>query len=180
MFSVPSLEAAPVLLNLIGGKTDNPSIQLLRSLFAGGLGFLLDFTCLFILTQYVGCYYLTAAALAFVLGLTVCYLLSICWVFDRRTYQNSYFEFGLFALLGVLSLGLNQVVMFVLTDRIGLHYLASKASATVLIFLWNFTTRKCILFSRPGAGKAGPGSEPLAWSVQESVDVIPRPVRQES
>jgi putative flippase GtrA len=131
---------------VLRAKTNNTAVQLLRYAFVGGLAFVVDFGSLFVLTEYARIHYLQSAALAFVLGLTTNYLLSIYWVFQKRTFHNKALEYGIFAVLGLLGLGLNQVLIYSLTELADCHYLLSKAVATAVVFFWNFGSRKLILF----------------------------------
>ena len=137
---------SPKLDSLVKQRTDNTLIQLLRYAFVGGLAFVVDFGSLYALTDYLGIYYLHSAALAFLLGLTTNYLLSVFWVFQKRSFQNRFVEYMIFGLLGVLGLVLNQGLMYFLTEDLCCHYLFSKMMATGLVFLWNFGSRKLILF----------------------------------
>jgi putative flippase GtrA len=121
-------------------------IQLLRYTAVGGVAFAVDFGSLFLLTEFGGLHYLLSAVFAFGLGLLTNYLLSVAWVFNRRTLSSRGMEFLVFGLIGVLGLGLNEVVLWVLTEGAGFHYLLSKAGAAVVVFLWNFFARKLSLF----------------------------------
>ena len=84
--------------------------QFLRYLFVGGLAFVVDFGCLVALTELAGFHYLNSAVVAFIAGLAANYVLSISWVFKQRSYRNRAVEFAIFALCGVVGLGLNQVL----------------------------------------------------------------------
>lgn len=126
--------------------TDSTLIQFVRYLFVGGAAFVVDFGSLYVLTEYVGIYYLTSAAIAFLLGLLANYLLSIFWVFSRRTLERRWLEFGIFALIGVVGLGLNELFIWFFTEHFQLYYMISKLIATALVLLWNFTARKFLLF----------------------------------
>ncbi len=75
---------------LLKGPTERTSIQLFRYTFVGGVAFIVDFSSLFVLTDFFGIYYLISAALAFILGLATNYVLSIIWVFSRRTLINNW------------------------------------------------------------------------------------------
>ena len=127
-------------------QTDNTQIQLFRYLFVGGAAFIVDLTSLFILTNYLGFYYLISAAIAFILGLTVNYFLSVKWVFNRRNLENRTFEFGIFAIIGIVGLGLNEVFIWFFTQDLQIYYLFSKILAAVIILFWNFFARKFMLF----------------------------------
>ena len=93
-------------------------------------------------------YYLHAAALAFSVGLLTSYGLSIAWVFQARTWQNPWVEFGLFTLIGGVGLLGCSLCMWVLTEYAHLHYLCSKMGSALVVFLWNFVAKKWLLFHR--------------------------------
>lgn len=134
------------LAKLLKNRTDNTSIQLLRYTFVGGIAFIVDFFSLFVFTEIFTIYYLISAAIAFLLGLATNYFLSIVWVFYRHTLSNRWYEFGIFALIGIVGLGLNEFFIWFFTEHIHFHYLLSKIVSTVFIYLWNFFARKFILF----------------------------------
>jgi putative flippase GtrA len=131
---------------LIKDQTDNTLIQLFRYCFVGGAAFLVDFGSLFIFTEYFGIYYLISAAIAFILGLIANYVLSLSWVFNKRTLNNKKLEFGVFALIGIVGLGLNELFIYFFTDYLQIYYLISKILAAIIILFWNFFARKFTLF----------------------------------
>jgi putative flippase GtrA len=137
------------LLAVFKGKTDSFWIQLLRYTFVGGLAFLVDFGALYVFTVYAQIHYMLSAALAFGLGLATNYCISILWVFNTRTIRNRGVELAIFAGLGVLGLGINELVMYVATESLGLFFMVSKVVATGFTYAWNFLSRKVILFSMP-------------------------------
>ena len=131
---------------LLKTKTNNTLIQLFRYTFVGGVAFIFDFGTLFILTEYFNVYYLISAAIAFLLGLTINYFLSIIWVFEKRTIKSKYIEFVIFALIGIFGLILNEFFIWSFTEILNIHYLFSKIISTVFVYLWNFFIRKFLLF----------------------------------
>jgi putative flippase GtrA len=131
---------------LIKNQTDRTHIQFFRYIFVGGAAFIVDIVSLFIFTDVFGVYYLVSAAIAFLLGLAANYALSISWVFNKRTLDNKWSEFTIFATIGIIGLGLNELIIWLFTDYIGLYYLVSKIIAAALILFWNFFARKFTLF----------------------------------
>ncbi len=129
---------------------DVPSRKLIRQfaqyILVGGLAFVVDFVTLFILTDGLGLHYLTSASLAFLLGLGVNYLLCVAWIFDFRAVARRSHEFAIFGLIGIAGLALNNAIMWLLTGRLGVHYLMSKIVAAALILIFNFALRRSILF----------------------------------
>ena len=127
-------------------ETENTLIQLFRYGFVGGAAFLVDYGVLVLLTEVFGMHYLLSAPISFILGLVTNYLLSVVWVFNNRTLGNRWAEFTVFAIIGVIGLGLNALIMYVCTDKMGIHYMISKIISTVIVFFWNFFARKVVLF----------------------------------
>ena len=128
--------------------TNNWMLQLFRYGFVGGVAFLVDYGTLFVLTHYAGVLYLWSAAIAFILGLVTNYLISISWVFQHSGKMRVWQEFVCFAIIGVIGLGLNELIMYVGTDMMHLHYMISKLISTAIVFFWNFFARKFMLFNK--------------------------------
>jgi putative flippase GtrA len=128
--------------------TNNWMLQLFRYGFVGGVAFLVDYGTLFVLTHYAGVPYLWSAAIAFILGLVTNYLISISWVFQHSGKMRVWQEFVCFAIIGVIGLGLNELIMYVGTDMMHLHYMISKLISTAIVFFWNFFARKFMLFNK--------------------------------
>ncbi len=134
------------LYRLMKNQTDNTSIQLFRYLFVGSAAFIVDFISLYMFTDVLSVYYLISAGIAFILGLIANYVLSISWVFNKRTLNNVWSEFMVFAVIGLVGLGLNELLIYFFTEYADLYYLISKMFAAALILLWNFSARKLTLF----------------------------------
>ena len=135
------------LEHLFKKQTNSIFIQLFRYTFVGGFAFIIDFSLLFVLTEYAGIHYLVSAAIALTAGLIINYFLSIIWVFDKRKLVNKSVEFTLFAAIGIVGLGLNELFIWVFTEFAGLYYLLSKIISTAIVYLWNFFARKFTLFN---------------------------------
>ncbi|HOU30360.1 MAG TPA: GtrA family protein [Bacteroidales bacterium] len=129
-------------------KTESTVVQLFRYTFVGGLAFIVDFGTLFILTEYLNLFYLISAGIAFILGLITNYALSVNWVFSNRTLDSKGMEFFLFTVIGLIGLGLNELLLWTLTDLLSIYYLFSKIITAIIIYLWNFFARKYLLFNK--------------------------------
>jgi putative flippase GtrA len=121
--------------------------QFSHYVLVGGTAFAVDFCILYLLTEQVGLHYLGSATIAFIAGLAVNYALCITWVFDTRTLKSRFNEFLVFGLIGVAGLLLNNALMYLLTDKKGLHYLLSKLIAAGVVLVFNFSLRRTILFN---------------------------------
>ena len=136
----------PWIDKVLKAPTGNPIIQLIRYGFVGGVAFLMDYSTLILLTEVFGLHYLLSATIAFTLGLITNYFLSVSWVFNKRAVSDWRTEFLIFAIIGIIGLGLNNFIMYLCTDKAMIHYSVSKIIATVIVFFRNFLARKAILF----------------------------------
>lgn len=84
--------------------------------------------------------------MAFLLGLLVNYLLSARFVFSSRNVADRRMEITIYGAIGLVGLGLNEILIWVLTDMVGLYYLWSKVISAGRVFFWNFLIRKFTLF----------------------------------
>ena len=134
------------LRSLLLDPTDNTLFQYCRYSAVGAIAFIADFSTLYVLTRFAGWHYLVSAAIGFLAGLGLNYALSTAWVFNRRRVRSRTSEFGIFAAVGLAGSGLNELGMWLLVGKAGVFYLWAKAMTTVVIYVWNFTARKLLLF----------------------------------
>jgi putative flippase GtrA len=135
----------PGRLRLLWCKTDHPGIQFLRYVAVGGAGFAVDYSALFLLTEWGGLHYLLSAPPAFLAGMVVHYALSVSWVFCRRSLSHRGAEFLIYASFGILGLGLNEAIIWFLTERFSMHYMVSKPFY-LIVYVLLFLARKLLLF----------------------------------
>jgi putative flippase GtrA len=109
----------------------------------------MDYGLLALLTKGLGVGYQIAAAAGFSAGLLVNYGLSVAWVFKARRLRTRSLEFLGFFGVGLAGLGLNAVLMKGFVEGAGLDPLAAKIPSTGLGFLFNFITRRALLFTTP-------------------------------
>lgn len=137
-----------LIRTLFTSKTDKTWIQLFRYGIVGGTALAVDWGTLAFLTEICGINYLISGGIAFILGLTVNYLLSIRWVFDVRNVEQPVLELLIFAVIGVIGLGINELILWLFTEKVGIYYMQSKMISAGIVFFWNFIARKLILFRR--------------------------------
>ena len=117
-----------------------------RTLVTGVAAFLLDMLVLWVLTEYVGLYYLVSGAVSALIAGLFSFALSSLWVFHKREKKNSLLRFVIFTAIGALGLGVNIAAMWLFTDIVGLYYMVSKVAAQIISFLFNFFLRKLYVF----------------------------------
>ena len=128
--------------NLFVNKTDNSLIQFVRYFFVGGIAAVVNIGMLYVFTDLLHIYYLISNIFSFTLGLIVNYLLSKKLVFQDEKNINKSKEFLIYAVIGVLGLGIDTLFMGLFTGIMKIYYMLSKIISTMLVFIWNFVARK--------------------------------------
>lgn len=122
--------------------------QFLRSVAASVLGFGVDVFLLAVLVELLHLNHLVANVPSFIAGTSLIWLLSRHWVFPASRFTDHRIGYVVFLCLAAIGLLLNEFLFWVAVDLMGLWYLRGKVLSACLVFLYNFCTRKFILFSR--------------------------------
>jgi len=120
----------------------------LRYVAAGTVALAVDFGAYVALIRLADVNYLVAAPAGFALGLATIYAFSVRWIFAHRRIADARVEFIVFALIGLAGMALNQLVIYGCVEWLALSYEAAKIVSAALVFCFNFTTRKMLLFTR--------------------------------
>ncbi len=120
--------------------------EFFRYVVVGGIAFVCDAGTLFALTRFLKVNYLISAPIGFTLGIVVNYLLSRTWVFERRRLKNTPVEVTIFTLIGVVGLGLNELILWFFQSKLGIYYMFGKGVSGCVVLVWNFGARKLALF----------------------------------
>jgi len=131
------------LRGLVLSPTENGLLQFFRYCFVGGVATVVDWGTLYLMEKLV--HYLLAAAAGFVCGLICNYGLSKWMVFNGSSAKmDSKKEFLVYAAIGLVGLGLTLVLMYIMTQWLGLYFMLSKVIATLLVLIWNFLARRML------------------------------------
>jgi putative flippase GtrA len=128
-------------------RTHNNYIQFFRYGFVAVASYTVNLGGLVVLKQYGHINYLIAGTISFMAGLLVNYGLSKFWVFHGSKLHNQTHEFLFFSFIGLVGLGLNDLILWTLTSGLGLFYVLSNIIATFIVYFWNFGARKKYLFN---------------------------------
>lgn len=119
--------------------------QIVRFGIVGVIAFAVDYAVLLLLTEVAGIHYLISSAVSFVVSVAVNYVLSIAFVFETDKSRGKGREFVLFAVMSAGGLGINQLMMWLLSEGMFIPYQLSKLLATAVVMVYNFITRKLFL-----------------------------------
>lgn len=121
-------------------------VEFLRYVVVGGIAFGVDYSILVYLNLQMGLNYMIAAGIGFIGGLAVNYVLSVKWVFKYRSICSRNKEFALFSIIGIVGLLLNEIIILMFTGFHGVAIQISKIIATAVVFIWNYSARKILIF----------------------------------
>lgn len=119
--------------------------QILKFGVVGGIAFVIDYSVLFICTEFLGVYYLFSSLISFSVSTIFNYIASIKWVFNVNHEKSQSKNFVLFIFFSVIGLGINQLIMWFGVDQLNLYYMIVKIGATAIVMIFNFVTRKLFL-----------------------------------
>ncbi len=131
-----------LIYKLFLAPTSSGFLEFFRYLFVGGTAFVVDAGSMWIF-EHIGLHYLWAAVPAFILGLITNYVMSK-WLVFKDDSIDKVLEFIIYAVIGVIGLGITELIMFLLTDLAGLYFLVSKVIAAAIVTFWNYFGKKAV------------------------------------
>ena len=119
-------------------------LPLIKSIVTSMICFSLDYVLLYVLTEFLGLYYLLSAAISFTVANTLNFYLCARWVFPTGLSGGK--QYIAFLVVGAVGLALNTGLMALFTDVFSIYYMISKVIAASLVFFWNYFMRRYAIF----------------------------------
>ena len=134
---------------LFKDDTENPFIQFFRYLFVGGLATVVDWSVLELCFLAFNINLYLSAAIGFIFGLITNFFLSKFFAFKGTpTTKALSVEVLVHIITGVIGLGFTEAILWFMTEVLARHHLISKAVATLIVLMWNFGSKKIILYRK--------------------------------
>lgn len=108
--------------------------QILKFGVVGSIAFIIDYSILFVCTEFIGIYYLISSLISFLISTFFNYKASIICIFYSNDNKNSHKKtnkFCIFLILSIIGLLINQSLMYLGSEKIHLHYMMTKIFATI-------------------------------------------------
>ena len=121
-------------------------MKLVRYFFVGGTAALVDFLVFAALVRSNTLAWFPAALISFTLATAVNYILSVRHVFESGARFARHHEVALVFLVSGIGLAINQMILYLMIQAIGLDALVAKLGATAVVFVWNFSARSRFIF----------------------------------
>jgi putative flippase GtrA len=119
--------------------------QIFKFIIVGGFCACIEFITFNIMIDLLKINYLIANVISIVIAVSINYLLSRAFVFEKSRYSKRD-EFLSFALFSVLAIALNQVILWLLFTVIHMDVRLCKALAIIIVAFFNYLTKKYIVF----------------------------------
>lgn len=135
-------------------KEDRKSLfwEIFRYFLVGGSAFVLDFATMAIFNEFVfhNHYMLLSVFLGYTVGLIYNFTLSCWFVFKdgfKKIKNKEIQSFIIFAIIGIIGLGLTELLMFIFVDLLTMYYMIAKIITGAIVVFWNYIARKIIIFN---------------------------------
>lgn len=123
-------------------------VSLRRSQVASLTATFVDFGTMIFLTEVAGVWYVAATAAGAFVGAVVNFFLGRHWSFTAG-HQPIHGQFLRYAIVSAMSLALNTLGVYLLTEYVHLHYTLSRAIIAVAVaLLFNFPLHRRFVFGR--------------------------------
>jgi putative flippase GtrA len=111
----------------------------------GFTGMVIDFGTTWFLKEKLKINKYISNSCGFVLAASSNYLLNRLWTFEshRDQIMTEYFSFVGIAVIGLI---LNNLIVFILSDKLKLNFYVAKFFAIILVTIWNFGMNFIITF----------------------------------
>lgn len=111
-----------------------------RFLFSGGIGFATTMSLLYVFTDFLGLWYLFSFVISFFIATAVSFTLQKLFTFNDSTFgaRRVSGQAALFFSLASFNLSANSVLLYMLVEYAGQHYLVAQFLVSLLIAIWNF------------------------------------------
>lgn len=119
-------------------------LQYCKFAVVGITSLMVDYVFMVFLTENTafGLDYFQASAFSYTLSVFVNYILSMKYVFQGRDDMGKVKEASIFFMLSLVGLFLNQMIMWMAVELLGIYYVAAKLLSTLLVTNYNFISRK--------------------------------------
>lgn len=134
--------------------------QFARFLVVGLASFAVDYGLFVLLFHTFSVQYIVASTISFSISLVLNYILTLKFVFEARPGRRIFHEFAAYIGLNIIALGLNQLILYLSVDLLGMSPFVGKLVATALVLVYNFISRK-LLIERTAKPTVAPTTGPL-------------------
>lgn len=118
--------------------------QIVRYLVTGFSSAAVEFTLLFVFRDIIGLTVIAANSAALTIVFWFNFLMNRLWTFKSRMKLGR--QLPMYLALFVFNIGASDLLMYLLTDRLGLQYLLAKVFSIGAVVSWNFVLYRRFIY----------------------------------
>lgn len=121
--------------------------QILRFLVAGSGATGVSIGLLFVLTHYLGLWYIFSALLSYSVSFSISFIAQKFWTFEDSSLDTIQKQGSVYLCVFVFSNVLNSALLYISVDFFGIHYVLGQIISSATIACVNFFVYKYLIFS---------------------------------
>jgi putative flippase GtrA len=112
-------------------------LKLIRYAIVGFTGIGIDFSITYLFKEYIKVSKYIANSLGFCTAVMTNYLLNRYWTFKAEN-ADIFIQFGTFLGVCLIGLAINNIIIYILNEKLKLNFYISKVIAIIVVVFWNF------------------------------------------
>lgn len=120
---------------------------IIRYLISGGTAAIVNLSSLYVLTEFLGLWYLASATIAFILAFFVGFGLQKFWTFQCDNKEKTHYQMSLYFILGIINLVINAGIIYFLVEKFNLWYMLSQFISAGFLAVFSFLFYRFVIFS---------------------------------
>jgi putative flippase GtrA len=112
----------------------------------GGTGVIVDFSVTYICKEKFKIHKYLSNSIGFTIAASTNWFLNRIWTFQSHNPQV-FTEYSKFLVISMIGLGINTLILWILTDKLKINFYLSKLGAIGVVTIWNFFANYLYTFS---------------------------------
>lgn len=121
--------------------------KMVRYVISGSTGAVANIGTLFVLTHFLGVWYLASSVVAFIVSFFVSFYLQRTWTFQQNLPNTVARHMMLYLLTALFNLALNTAIVYISVEYIGLWYVLAQIVAGAIVAVSSFFIYKHLIFT---------------------------------
>lgn len=123
-------------------------LKLIKFGLVGASGSVILLGITYLLTEYAGLFYLISYAVGFFSAVINNYFLNTRWTFGQIV---NFRDFSRYLLICMFTITINELLVWYLTDKVGIYYILSAAIGILTAFFINYSASRRLVWVKSQA-----------------------------
>ncbi len=122
--------------------------RIIRFILSGGTAAFVNLFLLYLLTEWVGLYYLTSVVISFLAAVCVSFILQKFWTFSDVLDPSSNIQISVFFLVSVINACINTWLVYNFVEHLNIYYLIAQFISSGIIAIESYFIYKNYVFKK--------------------------------